>query len=54
MKPYSKSVWMTPAGGRAFQPLPIVQARDSFGPAVATMPASPGGDRHRPVKENES
>ena len=34
MKPFSKSVWMTPAACGAFQPLPIVQARASFGPAV--------------------
>ncbi len=34
MKPFSKSVWMTPAACGAFQPFPIVQARLSFGPAV--------------------
>ena len=34
MKPRSKSVWMTPAACGAFQPLWIVHARDSLGPAV--------------------
>ena len=34
MKPFSKSVWMTPAACGAFQPLWMVQARDSYGPAV--------------------
>ena len=34
MKPRWKSVWMTPAAIGAVQPLPIVQARDSLGPAV--------------------
>ena len=32
MKPFSKSVWMTPAACGALAPLWIVQARDSFGP----------------------
>ena len=34
MKPRSKSVWMTPAACGAVAPRLIVQARDSFGPAV--------------------
>jgi hypothetical protein len=34
MKPFSKSAWMTPAACGAFQPLPVVQARDSFGAAL--------------------
>ena len=34
MKPFSKSVWMTPAACGAVQPWRIVQARDSLGPAV--------------------
>ena len=34
MKPFWKSVWMTPAACGAVQPLWIVQARVSFGPAV--------------------
>ena len=34
MKPFSKSVWMTPAACGAFQPRLIVQARTSFSPAV--------------------
>jgi hypothetical protein len=35
MKPRWKSVWMTPAASGAVSPLRIVQARDSFGPAVS-------------------
>ena len=34
MKPFWKSVWMTPAASGAVAPLGIVQARDSLGPAV--------------------
>ena len=34
MKPFSKSVWITPAAFGAVSPLRIVQARASFGPAV--------------------
>ena len=34
MKPRSKSVWMTPAACGALVPAVMVQARDSFGPAV--------------------
>ena len=34
MKPFSKSVWITPAACGAFVPLRIVQARVSLGPAV--------------------
>ena len=34
MKPRSKSVWITPAAWGAVAPFRIVQARDSFGPAV--------------------
>jgi hypothetical protein len=34
MKPRSKSEWITPAACGAVQPLPIVQARISFSPAV--------------------
>ena len=34
MKPFWKSVWITPAASGAVAPLWIVQARDSFGPAV--------------------
>ena len=32
MKPFWKSVWITPAASGAVAPLGIVQARDSFGP----------------------
>ena len=34
IKPFWKSVWMTPAAIGAVQPWPMVQARDSLGPAV--------------------
>jgi hypothetical protein len=34
MKPRWKSVWITPAACGAVAPIGIVQARDSFGPAV--------------------
>ena len=34
MKPFWKSVWITPAASGAVAPVRIVQARDSFGPAV--------------------
>ena len=34
MKPRSKSVWMVPAAWGAVSPMWIVQARDSFSPAV--------------------
>ena len=37
MKPFSKSVWMTPAHFGAFQPLRNVHARASFGPAVRKL-----------------
>ena len=34
IKPFWKSVWITPAATGAVSPLWIVQARTSFGPAV--------------------
>ncbi len=34
MKPFSKSVWMTPAACGALEPPVTVQARASFGPTV--------------------
>ncbi len=34
MKPFWKSVWMTPAASGAVAPFLIVQARVSLGPAV--------------------
>ena len=34
MKPFWKSVWMTPAASGAVAPFVIVQARVSLGPAV--------------------
>src|SRR6202000_2425479 len=34
MKPFWKSVWITPAASGAVAPIGISQARDSFGPAV--------------------
>ena len=56
MKPFSKSVWMTPAACGAFQPLPIVQGSDdevtppvngerlqSTAPERASVKTLPGG-----------
>jgi hypothetical protein len=42
MKPFSKSVWMTPAACGARVPWVIVQARASFGPGgeVGDQPES--------------
>src|SRR5665647_3335006 len=37
MNPRSKSVWITPAACGAVQPLWMVQARDSLGPAVRNV-----------------
>ena len=37
MNPRWKSVWMTPAAWGAVQPWRMVQARDSFGPAVRKL-----------------
>ncbi|CAM5389521.1 hypothetical protein SCALM49S_03787 [Streptomyces californicus] len=34
MKPFWKSVWITPAASGAVAPFLMVQARASFGPAV--------------------
>jgi hypothetical protein len=34
MKPFSKSVWITPAAWGAVAPMGIVQARVSLGPQV--------------------
>jgi len=40
MKPRSKSLWIVPAASGAFAPRWIVQARDSFGPAVKNVSRS--------------
>ena len=49
MKPRWKSVWITPAACGAVQPLWMVQARASFGPAVRYVcrPSAP-----KPMRAN--